>query len=91
MASRRIPHDTVDTDTQTTDRRLKVGKPREVLLVGELAINTRTQLLQRGAVLTAAVDTHEAFEFLAERDFGAVVVNPFAPGEGLDLVTALKE
>ena len=51
----------------------------------------RTELTERGAVITHALDTHQAFEALAARDFAVVVVNPYVGGNGLDLVTALKE
>jgi len=73
------------------DRRFRAGRPRQVLLVGELPASERLELTERGAVITDALDTHAAFELLASTDFDVVVVDPFATGNGLDFVTAVKE
>lgn len=91
MAPRRFPRTAVAVDVQSTDRRFPRRKARNVLLLGELHASQREELEDRGGVIVQANDTHEAFELLATTDFDVVVVDPVAPGNGLDLVTAVKE
>lgn len=91
MSRRRIPRTALALDAQATDRRFRGRHERRVLLVGELPVSERVELTERGAVLTTAADTHQAFVLLASVDFDVVAVEPRAPGNGLDLVTAVKE
>ena len=91
MAPRRLPRNAVALDAELTDRRVRGGARREVLLVGELGAALRAELVERGAVLTVVEKIHDAFLLLASRDFDVVVVNPMTEGCGLDFVNAIKE
>jgi hypothetical protein len=78
-------------DLEPADRRLRGKRARRVLLVGEFPAGLRLELVERGAIVSEAADTHEAFNALAAADFDAVGVAAFVPGNGEDLLTAVKE
>lgn len=83
------PKRDVAPDTQLTDPRLRAGRPREVLVVGEFPISLRNELVRRGARLTISDSFAAAFDTLAERAFDVVLVNP--EGVGADFVAVIKE
>jgi hypothetical protein len=91
VAARRLPRTAVALDTELNDRRVRGGSRREVLLVGELGVGLRAELVARGAVLTEVDKLYGAFNLLAERPFDVVVVDPYTEDCGMDFVNAIKE
>lgn len=91
VTRRRIPDGAVTADAQIGERRVRGGRRRRVLLVGELPASLRTELSERGAILAERKDLHQAFLALAECTFDVVVVDTVSDSMANDLVTAIKE
>src|SRR6266576_1867848 len=92
VAPRRLPATALALDSQLTDRRVRGGAPREVVIIGEIASSLRVELAERGARLTGLNTLDDAFALLAGRNFDVVVVDPFVGGGcGRDFIDAIKE
>lgn len=76
---------------QSNGRGLRGGRPRELLLIGELDAALRLALVEAGATITTAEDFHAAVLLLAQSGFDAIAVEPTAGQVGIDFVHALKE
>ncbi len=91
MVSRRLSSDRVSVDAELKEKDSRLGRKREVLIIGELASPIRSELIRRGAVLTVVDRLFQAFEALAAKRYDVVVIDPDLDGRGRDLVAAVKE
>ena len=90
MSSRRTSTD-ASPEAQLADGRLRGRTRRLVLLVGEVAVSLRAELVARGAVITEVGTLADAFDALADAPFDVVLLNADTDGCGLDFLNAVKE